>query len=85
MVRLKGHCQPLQTWPVDMFQFHNGTIKSNLTCQHSQKFQFHNGTIKSSYAHGFQLCRLLFQFHNGTIKRVVENIKKLVFSDVSIP
>ena len=71
MVRLKGALS--EYYPQDslMFQFHNGSIKSQMYTSHlwqRQQFQFHNGSIKSSLALTTTSISYEFQFHNGSIK-----------------
>ena len=62
-----------------MFQFHNGSIKSENKVKGytlDTLFQFHNGSIKS-----FPLLKdsssSLFQFHNGSIKSCQAAIAQL--------
>ena len=55
-----------------LFQFLNGTIKSNVSSQERGTiilFQFLNGTIKSKHTKPKKPKNNLFQFLNGTIKR----------------
>ena len=55
-----------------MFQFHNGSIKSDMSgyeITEEHRFQFHNGSIKSKlYVHLYCEDVMEFQFHNGSIK-----------------
>ena len=51
MVRLKVFDVEVARFAISEFQFHNGSIKSNVSIPHLDKitlsFQFHNGSIKS--------------------------------------
>ena len=56
------------------FQFHYGTIKSNIKERFKQLlqilFQFHYGTIKRLCGQALRPFSSTFQFHYGTIKRI---------------
>ena len=57
---------------VTLFQFHNGSIKSDEnTCDSKalSEFQFHNGSIKRAAPSIPRPLDARFQFHNGSIKR----------------
>jgi len=54
-----------------MFQFHNGSIKTNYAKMNDIKeclFQFHNGSIKTKTESVTLEPLYMFQFHNGSIK-----------------
>ena len=71
MVRLKDCSFRHYRHTILLFQFHNGSIKSNQSpppAQAQPAFQFHNGSIKSQACLGQSPSSPLFQFHNGSIK-----------------
>jgi len=56
-----------------VFQFHNGSIKtqqSGYAKTIDEVFQFHNGSIKTIMAQLLAMGLNMFQFHNGSIKTV---------------
>ena len=64
-----------------MFQFHNGSIKRNLTdavAFAGDMFQFHNGSIKSRKTSEPEHYTMEFQFHNGSIKSP-NNQRKILY------
>ena len=75
--------------PQNVFQFHNGSIKSkpfefnNLFSKES--FQFHNGSIKSQSQMFVSPINPTFQFHNGSIKSDPLSENPTDFEAVSIP
>ena len=69
-VRLKPPNAP-EIRPYNAFQFHKGTIKTDLSHRHmftAQPFQFHKGTIKTVFFNREYRYVATFQFHKGTIK-----------------
>ena len=73
MVRLKVGYEPIVSRYFDVFQFHNGSIKSLLTqgaLTSAHTFQFHNGSIKRFQSTISDAAGESFQFHNGSIKSV---------------
>ena len=70
MVRLKAAVRERHRIVSLMFQFHNGSIKSNTLLNaifHESEFQFHNGSIKRD----FRMFRFLFCFSfNSTMVRL---------------
>ncbi len=88
MVRLKVKKAYVIAVFDNMFQFQNGTIKSQLylygKCVHLM-FQFQNGTIKSIYQHLKRNGFGVFQFQNGTIKSLQLSVAEGLFVLVSIP
>ncbi len=71
MVRLKVYLSGVRPAWCKMFQFQNGTIKSQLIFNAifaQSLFQFQNGTIKSLDFGINQQVQSKFQFQNGTIK-----------------
>ena len=69
------------------FQFHKGTIKTDLGrkgfCRRT-KFQFHKGTIKTKHHGKTQFHQKTFQFHKGTIKTKGSTFS-INITSVSIP
>ena len=88
MVRLKGNWSARNDNDEEMFQFHNGSIKSfgasslNIV---SSSFQFHNGSIKREFAVINTKNETVFQFHNGSIKSYAVFTDGRSEDDVSIP
>ena len=73
-VRLKHAEQSIIT-VIIIFQFHKGTIKTDLSHRHmftAQIFQFHKGTIKTGGCATEIYVASEFQFHKGTIKTVLQ-------------
>ena len=71
MVRLKAKERLGRKPKNQVFQFHNGSIKSMsypVVVFEEFAFQFHNGSIKSLLMDDAPLTILEFQFHNGSIK-----------------
>ena len=71
-----------------MFQFHNGSIKSQSIeelASMDNEFQFHNGSIKSVIAFSGIMKSATFQFHNGSIKSRSRETDSQELSPVSIP
>ena len=67
--------KPCYIW----FQFHNGTINTNLqpnVLTHPTMFQFHNGTINTHTTEVHIIYPTSFQFHNGTINTLTNTQKK---------
>ena len=76
MVRLKGDRPGLPPIDLQVFQFHNGSIKRNyshLQRESRHSFQFHNGSIKRQQVAGEGGESPTFQFHNGSIKSVYKS------------
>ena len=87
MVRLKALYREGIIMNLTKFQFHNGSIKSqvdNIIGNWLFQFQFHNGSIKSYIVGIVAMTTLMFQFHNGSIKRGSSGTS-ITFSSVSIP
>ena len=71
MVRLKVVATVKILRNLSLFQFHNGSIKSqseSVVATPAETFQFHNGSIKRTESVIMQRYRYTFQFHNGSIK-----------------
>ena len=71
-----------------LFQFHNGSIKSDnvrMILPPSAEFQFHNGSIKSESFYPSSDYFKGFQFHNGSIKRLFAVAENGIEVYVSIP
>ena len=61
----------VDTTIVMQFQFHKGTIKTelhNAVASGYALFQFHKGTIKTAVQERHNIHATSFQFHKGTIK-----------------
>ena len=70
------------------FQFHKGTIKTDLSHRHmftAQPFQFHKGTIKTRISPTTSRPSSEFQFHKGTIKTIMLSSEYSELNSISIP
>ena len=72
LVRLKGfHDHRYRRHVTHVFQFHTGSIKSelsNIVHRVDILFQFHTGSIKSDSPRRKRMYLAVFQFHTGSIK-----------------
>jgi len=71
MVRLKGNASQTIIHIQDLFQFHYGSVKSNIAIQsllNSLLFQFHYGSVKRVAIRFILNIAFKFQFHYGSVK-----------------